>query len=84
MKPNIGAIVGGLFGGLAGMILLIGLIYLLLHSRKKARKLEEERLATDGSSWLSVRNVPTPSVQISLPEKSTQRHSRIYAVNPSY
>jgi len=52
-KPNTGAILGGIFGGLAGIIVLMGLLFLLLQSRKKARRLEAERLAIDGSSWLT-------------------------------
>jgi len=52
-KAKTGAILGGLFGGLAIVVILGGLILLLLQSKKKARRLEAERLAVDGSSWLS-------------------------------
>lgn len=52
-KVNTGAIVGGIFGGLALIIVLGGLFLLLMQSKKKAQRLEAEQLAMDGSSWLA-------------------------------
>jgi len=52
-KNNAGPIIGGVVGGVAAIAVVVVLVLLLLHQKKKARILEDERLAIDGSSWLS-------------------------------
>jgi len=52
-KSSAGPVIGGVVGGVAVATLLFGLVFSLVHTRRKARRLEQERLAVDGSSWLS-------------------------------
>jgi len=52
-KFNAAPIIGGVVGGVAALAIMVVLGLLLLHQRRKARTLEHERLAIDGSSWLA-------------------------------
>jgi len=52
-KLNAAPIIGGVVGGVGAVAIMVVLGLLLFHQRRKARRFEEERLAIDGSSWLT-------------------------------
>jgi hypothetical protein len=62
-KTNIGAIAGGVVGGLAGLILILALVLFCLHRRKKAAKARDEKSHQGPSSPPPVELAATSPVQ---------------------
>lgn len=84
-KKNIGAITGGVVGGLAVLVVILGLILLCLHRQKKANKENVNETAAVPAAELDVNNVPqemsTTNANKSVPvhEWGNQYHQQSYA-----
>lgn len=65
-KTNVGAIAGGVVGGLAGLILILLLVLFCLHRRKKKLKAQEEK---------SQNPSPPPPVELAATSPPREMHS---------